>query len=468
MPGGKREPNRLLAAAMQDAGMSNKGLARRIVEATASWKNPVRADHNDVRKWLDGMVPKPPKPRVIADVLSAKLGRRVSLEEVGLGQADDSRDDDELVTAGLAYHDAPERAVDLLHQLTDADLADRRRIVAATAGSETAPQIITGYMFAGPVVFMPGDDGPLRGAAAAARIRKTTAYLMDMDFQFGGGHTRRMLIQFFRDQVVPLLRKQHPDPVRKEIFGAAAEVAQLLGWSAYDAGRHGVAMRYFAQGLKLAREAEDHMLGARMLSSLSHQANYLGRYSDAVSYARAAQSATFGRATNTVTAMFLAMEARAQASLGDKAGASTALHRAEQAFETRTPGRDPDWINYFDALELAGEAAHCFRDLGDGAKAKYFSAQAIDPELTPSRTRAFIQMVSAAGSLASGDPHEAVALATEAVDLADGLQSARYLRYLTDFQRSLTEIKGGQAFSREFGTLLGSRYPKLALPPLAG
>ncbi|GHF84090.1 hypothetical protein FHX82_001158 [Amycolatopsis bartoniae] len=54
-----------------------------------------------------------------------------------------------------------------------------------------------------------------------------------------------MLIQFFRDQVVPLLRKHHPEPIRREIFGAAAEVAQLLGWSAYDAGRHGVAMRYF-------------------------------------------------------------------------------------------------------------------------------------------------------------------------------------------------------------------------------
>jgi hypothetical protein len=28
------------------------------------------------------------------------------------------------------------------------------------------------------------------------------------------------------------------------------------------------------------------------------------------------------------------------------------------------PSEDPDWISYFDALELAGEAAYCFRDLG--------------------------------------------------------------------------------------------------------
>lgn len=273
-----------------------------------------------------------------------------------------------------------------------------------------------------------------------------------------------MLIQFFRDQVVPLLREHHPEPVRREIFSAAAEVAQLLGWSAYDAGRHGVAMRYFTQGLKLAREAGDHMLGARMLSSLSHQANYLGRYHDAVSFARAAQSATLGRTTKTASAMFLAMEARALASLGDAAGISAALDRAEQAFDTRDPSSEPEWINYFDALELAGEAAHCFRDLGDGKRAKLFVADAIDPVLMPSRTRALIQMVSAADSLANGEPHEAITLATEAVEIADGLQSMRYLRYLTDFCEELGDLGVDRDLSQNCATLLRSRYPKLAIP----
>ncbi len=466
MAAGKREPNRRLAAVMQEAGMSNKGLARRIVEATAAWKEPLRADHNDVRKWLDGMVPRDPKPRVIAQVLSAKLGRPVSLEDIRLGEADAS-EDDALVSEGLTYQAEPGQAVNLLHQLTDADLSDRRRVVNATWREDIAPQVITGYMFSAPVVLTPEDDGPLRGTAAAERIRRTTAHLMDMDFQFGGGHTRRMLIQFFRDQVVPLLRKHHPEPLRREIFSAAAEVAQLLGWSAYDAGRHGVAMRYFTQGLKLAREADDHMLGARMLSSLSHQANYLGRFNDAVSFARAAQSATLGRATSAVSSMFLAMEARALASLGDKRGTAAALHRAEQAFETRDPSREPDWINYFDALELAGEASHCFRDLGDGNRTKLFTAQAIDPVLTPPRTRAFIQMVSAAGSLANGEPHEAVALATEAVELADGLQSMRYLRYLSDFCKALHALKADRELTQNFTGLLRTRYPKLAIPPAA-
>jgi hypothetical protein len=62
------------------------------------------------------------------------------------------------------------------------------------------------------------------------------------------------------------------------------------------------------------------VLGARLMSSLSHQANYLGQFQDALQLARAAQSAAAGRATPTVLSMFLAMEARALASLGDAAG----------------------------------------------------------------------------------------------------------------------------------------------------
>ena len=129
--------------------------------------------------------------------------------------------------------------------------------------------------------------------------------------------------------------------MRREIFSAAAEVAQLLGWSAYDAGRHGAAQRYFTQGLRLATEAGDPVLGGRLLSNLSHQANYLGRYDEALQFARAAQASGGGRATGTVTAMFLAMEARALASSGDARLCANALNLAEQAFARRDPAKGP-------------------------------------------------------------------------------------------------------------------------------
>jgi hypothetical protein len=115
-----------------------------------------------------------------------------------------------------------------------------------------------------------------------------------------------------------------------------------------------------------------------------------------------------GEASATVRTMFLAMEARALASIGDSQACAAVLHRAEQAFDQRNPSNDPDWISYFNAWELAGEAAHCFRDLGQPCETLRFAAQAIDPVHTPARTRAFIDMVSAAGALRAGDLDQAV------------------------------------------------------------
>jgi hypothetical protein len=307
------------------------------------------------------------------------------------------------------------RAVTLLEDLAGADIADKPGVGQAGWLSGAAPGVITGYLFASPV--WQREDEPLAASAstAASRIRATASHLMDIDFQFGGGHSRRLLLSYFQSDVVPLLREQHPEPWRREIFSAAAEVAQLLGWSAYDAGRHGVAQRYFSQGLRLASEAGDTVLGGRLLSNLSHQANYLGRYAEAVQFARAAQTSAAGGATATVTAMFLAMEARALAGSGDARMSAQALHRAELAFGQRDTSKDPHWIGYFDELEMAGEAAHCFRDLGQSRETQTFAAQAIDPVATPPRTLAFISMVTAAGAFKAGSLDEALAHATSAL-----------------------------------------------------
>jgi hypothetical protein len=165
--------------------------------------------------------------------------------------------------------------------------------------------------------------------------------------------------------------------------------------------------------------------------------------------------------------MFLAMEARALASAGESRACADVLHRAEQAFDRRDPAKDPAWIGYFDALELAGEAAHCFRDLGQPRETQTSAAQAIDPALTPPRTRAFIGMVTATGALKAGNLDEALALATDAAGLTGSLQSSRYIRYLADFQRSLYEKHSAHPAVRTFTELLGRTYPALALPGAA-
>jgi len=118
------------------------------------------------------------------------------------------------------------------------------------------------------------------------------------------------------------------------------------------------------------------------------------------------------------------------------------------------------WIAYFNPEELAGEAAHCFRDLGYSEQTRLFSAQALEVN-TPPRTRAFIGMVSAAGALKSGDLDEAVTLATAAVDMAGSLQSNRYVRYLADFYESLVSGYARHPAAVSFTEKVRQHYPVL-------
>ncbi|MFI5935947.1 hypothetical protein [Actinoplanes sp. NPDC051494] len=458
----KKVPNRLLEAAMTQAAVTNKGLAARVrAEATRAGVN-IAPDHTSVKRWLDGSQPQDDTIRCIAAALGAKLGRVVTYDEIGFGSAATGSGLD-LVQDATLYPSEPSRAIDLLDGMTAADLGDDSAVLSTPWDPATAPSIITGYLFSTPS-WQDSPDLESGSDGRADRIRATVRSLTALEFQYGGGHTRHMHLSYWRSEIIPALKsaRGRPTPAQRDIFAAAADAAEVLGWSAYDAGHHGAAQRYFTQGLRLARDAGDPLMGSQILSNLSHQANYLGNFNEAVHYARAAQNAALGRTSRTVSSMLLTMEARALASLGDAAGCATALNRAEREFANRQGAEDPPWIYYFDALELAGETAHCFRDLGHAAKTQLFAAQAVDRLLTPARTQSFISIVHADGALAAGNLDEAVSMAARAVDLAGSLQSSRQLRYLADFGKSLTAGKYlGHPSVREFTETLQAKAPTL-------
>lgn len=456
--------NSQLKAVMDEANMSSKGLASRIKALSEQRGDdpPARPDHNRVRRWFrDGEVPKFQTQRYIAEALRSKLGREVTLSEIGFpsGPADDEGEPVDIAEDGARYPESAETSIQILTRLAAADQQDGQ--IGPDWNSDTTATTITGYLFAQPLVVAEPLDS--YGDGIAAPIRATTASFMQLDFQYGGGHLRNMLLTFFQGNVLPTLKQPHPDATRRELFSAAAEVAQLLGWTSYDVGRHNAASRYLKQGLRLAREAGDHMLGGRLFANLSHQANYLGKFKEATEYARAAQHATRGIATPAVETLYLAHEARALASVGESSLCASVMDRAETLLDKGKPGSEPAWASYVDAPEIAGEWAHVFRDLGQPDRALSFVETAVQG--TPTRTQAFLRMVSAASTLQAGDSDAAVSIAHQAVDLAGPLNSARYHRYLTDFRDDLVQRHGeGDARVRSFAATLRERYPQLHVP----
>lgn len=86
----EKAPNRLLAAMMAEAGVSNKGLAARVRALAQRDGCPVSSDHVSVRRWLDGSTPRGRTSEYVAVALGAKLGRRVTPADIGLAADPDA------------------------------------------------------------------------------------------------------------------------------------------------------------------------------------------------------------------------------------------------------------------------------------------------------------------------------------------------------------------------------------------
>ncbi|MCK9870275.1 helix-turn-helix domain-containing protein [Nocardiopsis dassonvillei] len=347
---------------------------------------------------------------------------------------------------GLGLNGSGQQTASVLEQVTRLDLEE-------VPGAEAQPpySAISSAVLSWLVSGSSSDSGKLRGEEGPeAAVRAATAAFASLDNRFGGDHARIAATQYLSGTVVPLLRRSYPSSTRHSVFAASAEFVLSLAWMSYDAQRNGTARRYFVQALDLADHAEDRLLGASVLSAMSHQANYVGSYTEARDLARAALTGAGKSATATLRAQFLMMEARAHASLRDKGACSRAMGHAEQAFNQRDPGADPAWIGYFDQAEYSDEVAHCHRDLGEARAAQRSAEQSLTASCGQeyARSRVFTQLVLASAVLGQGEVEEACHLGAAVVPQVRATSSARCAGYLDAFVDSVRAYRGQQEADR--------------------
>ncbi|WP_328524972.1 hypothetical protein [Kribbella sp. NBC_00359] len=425
-------PNELLAALLDEADCSRSALARDIrALAAARGLEDVRCDHVDVGRWLKGMVPRGAKPVLIAEALGRRLGRALSLSDLGFTSG-------QPLTLGLTFSESRDTTIRTSRTLWTEDLrrSDFLRM-AVTAGTLTTPMARW--------LVSPPADPPYRtrgnhrvGADDVAAVRATLQMFERLDHQFGGGHARTAAVQYLNDAVTPLLHASYGDAIGRELFSVAAQFTYKTGAMAYDVGLHGLARRYFVQALNLAHASGDRPLGGKVLALMSHQANYLGEYREAVDLARAAALGAGADATPRVKSMYAAMEARGLASIGDKRACLRMMRRAETSFANGAAVDEPDWIGYFDQAELHDELAHCFTALRAPREAELHAHAALEQsiDLHP-RSRTFCRISLATSYLAAGDVAQACETAGEALAAAGRIKSARVRKYVRTFDSTL-------------------------------
>jgi len=388
-------------------------------------------------------------------VFSAQLGRPVTPADMGMA-------DDHLPSgATLRMPVTVAEAAHLVRDLAQGDLEQRRPLITSQFDLVAYSSAALRWLVAPRTAMTPSRGTRGIGMAEVQEIREAIDAFRVLDNRLGGGRIRPTVVEYLHSDIAPLLRDcRCTEDVRRELFSAAAELAQLCGWQAHDLELHGLAQRYLVQALTMARFAQDEGLGGEILAAMSQQAVYVAQPDQAIDMAQAAQAAGRRAGLAMLETESIVLEAHGHALRQDAGSCSRALSRAETAFRRAADDDLPTWLTYFDEAYFAAKIAHCFRALGQGSETEKYALRSLDMNLRYVRGRAFNMALLAIGYALQGELDEACTHGRDAVGLAAALDSARAVTYIRHLLHQLASSKD-EVQVREF-----SSYAQAALPAL--
>ncbi|MFH9073464.1 hypothetical protein [Streptomyces alboflavus] len=425
----RTEPNTLLDALLHESGMSRAGLATRVNRAGALRGKRMRYDHSSVIRWLKGQKPRGDVAELISEVLGARLGRRLTLDDIGMGSS------------------APPASVPLTGFIG--------RATALWRGDHQQREdlrqspVITGLPAVGPVWEWenPPDDrdvssrGTIRvGLPDVEQLRTARTHYEQMYRKAGGVATRGRILQYLVYDTAPLMRGTYTDSTGRELHRAVGGLSAIAGICAYDSNAQGLAQRYYHQALRLAKASGDRAFGGYVIALLVNHSIFLGQHSQAVAFAEAGLR-TAGHAISPALACDLnAMQAKAFARMGDHTSAHRAMRQAETAAGLIRPDEEPAETGYVQPGLLENALADTLMRLGDTGPAQEYAASAVAVQ-THARGRVHRLATLADCELRAGAVDQAAGTAMRMLDTVQGMESYRLMDRLAGVRRSLAATR---------------------------
>ncbi|MFE9120069.1 hypothetical protein [Streptomyces sp. NPDC007172] len=383
------QPNTRLNDLFGLAGWSKGELARMVNRQAAAMGHPQLAtDTSRVRRWIDmGETPRDPVPRVLAALFTERLGRVVTIEDLGFdrhgraGKRNDVRNTKN--PDGLPW--APERTAAVLTEFTGMDLMlNRRGLVGAGAALATGSVLSSAMhdwlhtdpvlsadaprlhdpLHADPAGFDRYEAAPI-GSQEIDALERSVDVFRAWDASRGGGLQRKAVVGQL-NEVGGMLAYRHPDHLQRRLWGVAANLAVLAGWMSHDIGLEPTAQKYFVIAAHAAREGGDRPRAGEALSRAARQMVHLGRPGEALDLMKLAKSGSGEETLPRTRAMLHTIEAWAQASMGRGQAMRRTLGEAEELFVSdKGDVPPPSWMQMFDEADLHGMEALAFRTLAE-------------------------------------------------------------------------------------------------------
>src|SRR4051794_39563518 len=171
-----RQPNERLQALIQEAGCSNAGLARRVNLCGAEHGIDLRYDKTSVARWLRGQQPRGRAPAIIAEALGRKLGRTVTIDEIGMANGKNPASG-----VGLQFSPSVLGAVEQVCELWRSDVGRRDSLTGSSVAASALVEPSRDWLISSPDSQVARQAGPRVGPSDVAAVRAVTQALADLD-----------------------------------------------------------------------------------------------------------------------------------------------------------------------------------------------------------------------------------------------------------------------------------------------
>jgi hypothetical protein len=189
------------------------------------------------------------------------------------------------------------------------------------------------------------------------QIEASVPQLQLLDDERGGASGLTYVGAQVRAVLLVLREGGHSDAITRRLLTALADLTQLAGWMAFDAGQHGLAQRYFFTGLRAAHDAGYRSMEAHILADLSFQAASVGDPRDSVVLGEAARRTAQGAAPS-VGASVMSRLAYGYAAAGRVAECERTWLDSRDQLANRRPESDPAWMYYLTPTHLDCQAGY--------------------------------------------------------------------------------------------------------------
>ncbi|HCT75529.1 MAG TPA: Tat pathway signal protein [Micromonosporaceae bacterium] len=428
---------------MAKAGWSHAQVARAFVRVAL--ENGARelaaVGRSHVSHWVGGSNPSGQGPSILAETLSRRLNRVVTLDEIGLSAQPKS------VPAMLDWR------TDTLIELIDLGRMDidvkRRAALGAAAYSAAAlalPDESWWLELAARGRTRPSRRSRVVGSGDVEAVREMTQIFSKLDQRRGGGHARSALIQYLTSDVANYLGSTFTsETIRQHMFSAASELAYLAGWTAFDNAEHAIAQHHFRTAVKLAAEADDAPMAGHVLRAMAHQAIDLGHLKAGLDLAtQSLEGLRYKLASPRERALLGSVYAKALGANRYRPSAAAALIRAEDDLAAANAGDyEPSRVFFFGEASLAHETACTLRDVGDVPGAIREFRRSVRTRKASSFTRTHAVTLGYLGSVQAqnGNIEEACATWSRALDAMEGINSGRTRKVVKDMRSTLSPFR---------------------------